>query len=609
MTTPEALDASINDARTMPELFRARVALTPYAIAYKQFDPKRREWIGWTWSQIDDEVQRWRKAFSEERLSIGSRVATIMTHSINYVAVDQAALSLGLAIVPLHPTDNPGNVAYILQDCGASILVIDSPDYWALLAPEVSAFADLKRVVILSSEGTKDHSAGETDTRAVRAFEWTAIASTVSTPRFEISPEALAAIVYTSGTTGRPKGVMLSHKNVVSNVLAVLQRVAPRAEDLFLSFLPISHTFERTAGYYLPIASGSTVAFARSNAHLNEDLRIVSPTVLISVPRIYERVHLHIQEEVAKGNAVRRAIFNLTEHLGWRRFLSAQGDAPFRRPIAERLTWNWLDKLVATKIRAAFGGHLRVAVTGGAPMPKATSKFFLAMGVNILQGYGMTETAPVVSVNGLERNDPATVGEVISGVAVRIGANDELLVKGPNVMQGYWRRPEETLRALEPDGWLHTGDQAEIDNGRLKIKGRLKDIIVTSTGEKISPSDLEQAIAGDMLFEQAMVIGEQRPFIVALAVLNRAEVEREAKALGLVGEMSDIMASDAFQAFVLNRIEQAVAQFPKYAVPRKVWLTFDPWTVGAGLMTPTLKLKRLAIEKNFANEIAHLYAK
>jgi long-chain acyl-CoA synthetase len=176
-------------------------------------------------------------------------------------------------------------------------------------------------------------------------------------------------------------------------------------------------------------------------------------------------------------------------------------------------------------------------------------------------------------------------------------------------MLGYWRKPEETRRVLEPDGWLHTGDQAQIDCGRLKIKGRIKDIIVTSTGEKISPADLEQAITQDLLFEQAMVIGERHPFIVALAVLNSEEVEREAKALGLAGEMRDMLASDEFRAFALKRIERAVAHFPDYATPRKVWLTVDPWTVGAGLMTPTLKLKRLAIERAFAEEIADLYAK
>jgi long-chain acyl-CoA synthetase len=304
-----------------------------------------------------------------------------------------------------------------------------------------------------------------------------------------------------------------------------------------------------------------------------------------------------------------QALFGLTERLGWRRFLTTQTDARIRLPLVSRLAWLVLDKLVAGRIRAEFGGRLRVAVAGGAPMPEAASRCFLAMGVNVLQGYGMTETSPVVSVNRLEHNDPSTVGEIVPGVEVRIGADDELLVKGPSVMLGYWRRPEDTRRVLEPGRWLHTGDQAELVHGRLKIKARLKDIIVTSTGEKISPSDLEQAITDDLLFKQAMVVGEQRPFIAALAVLSRTELDREIKSLGLHGEINHILSSDALRALALERIARAAAQFPKYATPRKVWLTLEPWTISGGLMTPTLKLKRQAIEKAFADEIAGLYAK
>jgi long-chain acyl-CoA synthetase len=555
MNIGQPLDPSIAAARTLPALFRARVALSPDALAYRQHDPVAGAWTNWTWRQIDDEVERWRNALAKEQLPNGARVATVMKSSVDYVCVDQAALSLGLAIVPMHATDNPGNLAYILSDSGASALVLDNPEYWARLAPEVADLSDLRRIVIVSKDERADHQSIEADARAVHASAWLTAAAASGARDATVLPESLAAIVYTSGTTGRPKGVMLSHDNVSSNVLGVLQCVAPSGEDVFLSFLPLSHTFERTAGYYLPIAAGATVAFARSIALLSEDLRIIRPTILISVPRIYERAYVRIQETVAKSGALGQALFGLTERLGWRRFLAVQTGAPAQWSFAVRLVWPLLNRLVAAKVRAEFGGRLRVAVVGGAPMPEAASRCFLAMGVNLLEGYGMTETSPVVTVNRLERNDPATVGETLGGVEVRIGANDELLVKGPNVMLGYWRKPEETRRVLEPDGWLHTGDQAQIDSGRLKIKGRIKDIIVTSTGEKISPADLEQAITQDLLFEQATVIGERHPFIVALAVLNSEEVEREAKALGLAGEMRDTLASDEFRAFALKRIE------------------------------------------------------
>jgi long-chain acyl-CoA synthetase len=600
---------SIAAARTLPELFRARVALSPDAIAYQQYDPASGDWTDRTWREIGDQVDGWRRALGEERLPIGSRIATLMASGVDYVCVDQAALSLGLAIVPMHATDNPGNLAYIIEDSGASALVIDKPEYWARLAPEVATLSSLRRVVVVSDDEAVNDVSIEADKRAVRASRWLQSADARQNPEAVVSPELLAAIVYTSGTTGRPKGVMLSHRNIVSNVVAVLQCVAPTPDDIFLSFLPLSHTFERTAGYYLPIASGSTVAYARSNALLTEDLRRIRPTVLISVPRIYERAYLQIQETLARKGVPARKLFDLTQRFGWRRFLAAQAGASRRLSILNRLAWPVLNRIVAAQIRAQFGGRLRVAIAGGAATPEAVSRCFLAMGVNILQGYGMTETSPVVSVNRPDRNDPTTVGEAIAGVEVRIGDNDELLVKGPNVMLGYWRRPEETRRVLEPDGWLHSGDQATIKDGRLIVKGRIKDIIVTSTGEKISPGDLEQAIAGDPLFEQAMVVGERRPFVAAIAVLNRSVVEDKARELGIGGTIEDALASDQMQALALERIRKAVAHLPSHATPRKVWLTVQPWTVGAGLMTPTLKLKRRAIETAFEAEIASLYAK
>ena len=599
----------IANAQTLPELFRARIALTPDAIAYREHDGGQNRWTDWTWRKTGEETDLWRAALANERLEPGARVATLMANSRAYVCVDQAALSLGLAIVPMHATDNPGNIAYILGDSGAEALVIDSSGYWARLAPEVAGLSTLKRIILMTGSQPSSNGPAGLDRREVQAEQWLTIANRGESRATLVTPEMMAAIVYTSGTTGSPKGVVLSHRNIVSNVQAVMQCVAPGPDDIFLSFLPLSHTFERTAGYYLPIASGSIVAFARSIALLGEDLRQVRPTILVSVPRIYERASLRIQETLAKSGAFGQWLFAMAERIGWHRFLVSQNATAQRVPMLEQLLWPVLDWLVANKIRAEFGGKLRVAITGGAPMPEAVSRRFLAMGINILQGYGMTETAPVVSVNRLERNDPASVGEAIPGVEIRIGDNDELLVRGPNVMAGYWQRPDETRQVLQPDGWLHSGDQARIDGGRITIKGRIKDIIVTSTGEKISPADLETAITGDPLFDQVIVIGEQRPFIAAIAVLNGARLEEKAKALGITGGLAEALVSKAIRALAIARIKRAVAHLPAYATPRKVCLTLEPWTVGAGLMTPTLKLKRQAIQNFFRQQISELYGK
>ena len=593
------------EARDLTALFRARVALTPTGVAYRQFDSETNAWVDWTWAAIDAEVARWRAALAKERFEPGARVATLMVNSVGYVAVDQAALSLGLAIVPLHVTDNPGNLAYILEDCSAAALIVDNPAYWARLAPQLRDHANLKRVVVISE--SSDEIAA--DPRATRASQWLAQAQTEPAPLAALTPETLTAIVYTSGTTGRPKGVMLSHRNVVSTVLAVRQCVDATPQDVFLSFLPLSHTFERTAGYYLPIATGSVVAFCRSVAFLMEDMRATRPTILISVPRIYERAHLAFHERLATQGALARAASDIAQRLGWRRFEAAQAGATHGVTALERIAWNLFDPLVARKVRAAFGGRLRIAVAGGAPMPLAASRFFLAMGIAVHQGYGMTESSPVVSVNRIGRNVPESVGELIPNVEARIGDNDELLVRGPGVMIGYWRRPDDTKATLDAQGWLHTGDQARLDGDRVFIKGRIKDIIVTSTGEKVSPVDIEEAIGAYPLFEQVMAVGERRPFLSVVAVLNPALLAEEARRLGLTGSPQEIIDSEKLRASALTRIKRALAHFPDYATPRKVVLTLEPWTIAAGLMTPTLKLKRLAIEGAFENEIAALYAR
>ena len=403
---------------------------------------------------------------------------------------------------------------------------------------------------------------------------------------------------------------MLTHRNVVSDVKAVLQRIQPTVEDVFLSFLPLSHTFERTAGYYLPMASGACVVYARSVAQLSEDLRNVRPTVLVSVPRIYERVQARLQEVLATS-PLKARLFAWTEAVGWRRFCRQQGlPVPSSSwSMFDGFVWSLLDKLAAQPLLAQFGGRLRVAVSGGAPLSPAVARCFLGVGMPLVQGYGMTETSPVVACNLPTDNDPATVGRALPGVEVRIGENRELQVRGPSVMKGYLNRPEDTAKVLSPEGWLGTGDQAAIEDGRIRILGRIKEIIVTSTGEKVPPGDLELALMGDPLFEQAFVLGEQRPFIAAVVVMNPQVWAQLAQSLQLDPKDPASLQAPAAVKAALARIQQAAASFPHYAVPRRVWLTLDPWTIENTMMTPTLKLKRNNLMTRFAAEIERLYAR
>jgi len=629
------------DCDTLARLFAWRVGATPERTAYRQHDAAAGQWRDWSWSAVGALVQRFVAALATPRGVRGERVATLLPNGLTAVCVDQAALALACVPVPMHALDNPQSVAYILADSGASVLFVEQRAQWDALAALGVALPALRQVIVVqpgapdasgaaptahacglpaagapvqrnpAPTSTPAPSTGPDQAALVTSLDdWLAGAPAAGAvpARAPALPEDLAALVYTSGTTGRPKGVMLTHANVMANVRATLRRVSPHADDCLLSFLPLSHTFERTVGYYLPVAAGCAVAFARSVADLAEDLRTVRPTVLVSVPRIYERVQVKVDAALAAA-PLRRAVFRRAVDVGWRRFRRANGleTAPALRALADALAWPVLDRLAGAALRAQFGGRLRLAVSGGAPLAPAVARTFLALGVPLVQGYGMTETAPVVACNAPGDNDPATVGRVLDGVEVRIGADRELQVRGASVMRGYWQREADTAAAFV-DGWLRTGDQAALENGRVRILGRLKEILVTSTGEKVAPADVEQAIAADPLFEQVALVGEGRPFVACIAVLNRALWAQLAAGLGLAPAAADSLAAPAAVGAALARIRRQTAQFPAPAQPRRVLLTLEPWTLENSLLTPTLKLKRLNLAARFGQAIEALYA-
>ena len=602
---------------TLPQLLAYRVAHTPDAQAYRAFDPTTHDWVHLTWKQAAQRVAQWAQAMVATQLPTAARVAILLPNGLNAMCADQSTLATGCVPVPLHAIDNPGSIAYILADCEASMLIVGQAEHWENIRAIGTEFPALRAVVIVDEDGADSACAASTDGPAVGTLaQWLASAPRAAelpapTPP---GPEDLAALVYTSGTTGKPKGVMLTHRNVVSDVKAVLQRIVPTVDDVFLSFLPLSHTFERTGGYYLPIAAGSCVAYARSVPLLAEDLKTVRPTVLVSVPRIYERVHAKLLEKLSP-TPWKMQLYEAAQNKGWARFCVAQG---LPAPQADEgraagwmaaLPWPLLQALVAKPLLAQFGGRVRVAVSGGAPLSPTIAKCFLGLGLHLVQGYGMTETAPVVSANSPDDNDPACVGRALPGVEVRIGDNRELQVRGPIVMKGYWNRPEDTAKILSADGWLGTGDQAEIINGRIYIRGRIKEIIVTSTGEKVPPGDLELAVLADPALEQAFVVGENRPFIACVAVIKPDEWQRLAADLGLNPQEATSLHHPSVQRAVLARIEKNTASFPRYAVPRAVHLTLEPWTIENTFMTPTLKLKRNNLMLHFAQAIEGMYQK
>ncbi|RFC35877.1 MAG: long-chain acyl-CoA synthetase [Candidatus Nitrotoga sp. SPKER] len=585
-------------AVTLHGLFVERVQCTPDAIAYRYFDTIANTWLSMTWAQTRDQTARWQTALMREGLVAGDRVGIMLRNCPQWVLFDQAALSLGLVVVPLYTEDRQDSVAYIINHAGVKVLLFENAEQWQALRSVCAQLPCIQRMISL------DRIAGHDEARLLCAEEWLPTHAVLIAERVR-ERDALATIMYTSGTTGRPKGVMLSHRNILFDAHAALQTCPISGTDTMLSFLPLSHAFERTVGYYICVMAGVTVAYARSIPLLSEDLQIIRPTILVSVPRIFERVYGAINAKLEEASPLRRKLFALAVNVGWCRFEHEQGRAGWSVSL---LLWPLLKHLVASKVMARLGGRLRLTLCGGAALQPEISRVFIAFGLPILQGYGLTETSPIVCANRLNSNVPSSIGLPLPGVEVRIDKQGALLVKGQNVMLGYWNNAEATRAMIDADGWLNSGDIASIsESGHITITGRLKEIIVLSNGEKISPADMEQAILRDRLFDLVMVYGEGRPYLTVLAVINAAGWAHLAQEFGVRADISESLHDPRVEQQVLQRIADQIKAFPGYAKVRRVLLLTEPWSVDNGLLTPTLKVKRGSVVAHFANEIEQLY--
>lgn len=605
--------SELDGLTTLPELMRRSLEKYSSREALREFDRREGAWESLTYEALGRRIDAWRRAYAAMGLARGDRVAILMPNGVDCVCADQAALACALVPVPLHAIDTPGASAFILIDSQACMLVTNKRSRWAQIRATGVELPDLKTVLVTDpEEAAEDEPAAGGP--AVRSLpEWLAAGESWQgeLPQLPLEDE-LAGIVYTSGTTGRPKGVMLTHRNIVSNVKATLECVSPQVGDVFLSFLPLSHTFERTAGYYLALATGCTVVYNRSILLLAEDLKLVRPTVIISVPRVYERIYARVEKQLEKkSSALARWLFGWAVEAGWRDFCRRNRlpVEPSKRAWLDFLARPLLAERVSRLLKSQFGGRLRIAISGGAALNPKVARLFCGLGLPIIQGYGMTEASPIIAGNCVELNQPDTVGRPFVNVEVRLAEGGEIQLRGPSIMRGYWRRPEDTAAAFTPDGWLRTGDVGEFNrDGLLRIKGRIKEIIVTSTGEKIPPANLESAIEMDPLFAQAFIVGENRPFLSLVAVVEPGEWRALAASLGIDPEDNANLEAPAAKTAALKRAKAAAADFPNYALPRAVILTKTPWTIESGLLTPTLKLKRGPLATRFSAELARLYA-
>ena len=542
--------------------FFAQHLARPQHVLYRHFAGER--WRDVTVGELAAQIARWQAAFLREGYAPGERIAVCVRNGVSWVAIDVAALGLGLVVVPLYVDDNADNAAWCASTAEARLLIVENSRLAAALRNV--ATATLPPLCVLRPDP---------DEPGTRAESFLSVAAGDVDVR-EYADDALATICFTSGTAGRPKGVMLSHGNIIANVRQCQATHMARADDRFLSILPLSHMFERTGGYYLPLSLGAVVVYARGTAQIAEDLASQRPTVMFAVPRIFERFYARIEQALTES-PLNKWMFDACAARG-ARIAAKQGT------LADRLLLPALRALVARPILARMGGHLRFSVVGGAALDPELARTFIGLGLPLLQGYGMTEASPVIAVNREGDDDPESVGPPLPGVEVKLADNGELLARGPNVMRGYWRNEEATRAAIDTEGWLHTGDLAEIRAGKIVIRGRAKDIFVMSNGEKLPPQEVELAILHDSVFEQVMLIGDGRPYVVLLAVTREGD-----------------------EKTLVKRANARLASFPRWARVRHVIATPEAWSVENGLLTPTLKLKRPLLVARFKERIEQAY--
>ena len=530
-------------------------------------------------------------------LGIGrsDRVALMSWNRPEWHLVDFAVQHLGAVLVPLYPTLLAPQAAQILRDSGARAVVVDNEEQLAKIQVVRADCPALERVLLIdgppptgvvSLTGT---AAAVGDAEAQRYLD---------ARRAEATPDDLITIIYTSGTTGEPKGAMLTHDNFAFDAISS-SSVMPWSTggELALAFLPLSHVLERLVDY-IYFYRGVSVAYCNV-PDLAEALRRIRPHLFTAVPRVYEKIHDRVHQEVAHAGGLKHAIF---------RAAAAEAHESVRRG-RRGLRWHLFDRLVYTKIRAAFGNRVRFSISGGAPLPVFIGEFFHGAGVLVLEGYGLTETSPVIAVNSVSRNRLGTVGPVIPEVEVRIAADGEVLTRGRHVMKGYWNKPDATAAVLDRDGFLATGDIGELTaDGFLRITDRKKDLLVTAGGKNIAPQPIENRLKASLLVENAVLFGDRKPFVTALLVPAFEPLLAWAAQRGLpTGDTVALLGHPDVRSLYEGIVEEVNGELARFETIKKFQLLAQPFTMDGGELTPTLKVKRRVIEQRFAALLEEMY--
>jgi long-chain acyl-CoA synthetase len=597
----------VNEPKNLNHLFFSaveRFGSKPAAMRYKADG----EWRDITHQDLARRVKQAALGLRGLGIQSGERVAILSQNRPEWAIVDYACQSIGCADVPVYPTLPAAQAAYILVDSDAKAVFVENREQYDKVIAIRDEIPDVKSIIVFDA-------ADGMDAPGVLSFQEFLQRGGAEEPNYPnyreealaFPPDTLATLIYTSGTTGPPKGVMLTHDNFCSNIVAGLKVVQVFPEDRCLSAAPLSHSFERTVGHYLMLHCGATIHYAESIEQIPANLLETKPTIMIFVPRLYEKLYARVLENATTSGALKRRIFfwarNNAER--WADRVLAKEPVPaglgFKKKIA--------DRLVFSKLRARTGGAIRFFVSGAAPLNPEIAKFFFAAGLPILEGYGLTESSPMISANPLEGVRLGTVGPPIPGVEVTIAPDGEILARGPNIMQGYHKKPEATAEALDADGWLHTGDIGELDEqGYIRITDRKKDLIVTAGGKKVAPQPIENMIKTSRFVANVVMVGDKRKFPALLVVPDLDAVRKWATERNLPVADDTILENADVKAKLEREVMGTLRDLASFEMPKKIAYLPADFSIESGELTPTLKVKRSVVEAHCKDVIEQLYA-
>ena len=559
-----------------------------------------------SYATLAERIKNFCLGLTELGLQKGDRVALLSENRPEWAITDLAILAGGGVTVPMFATSTSAQVEYIVRDSGAKIICVSSERQLQKIKDwDANVPTSLQHIVVFDE--LQDDSV-RTFNQVCELGQQVENGDQVYQQASEaVEPSDLASIIYTSGTTGDPKGAMLTHSNFMSNVQAATGVVTIGTEDVFLSFLPLSHVFERMGGHYLPLSSGATIAYAESPFTIRQNMQEVRPTVMMSVPRVYEAMHERILNSVKEGSPTKQKIFHWSVGVGSK---VSQAIQQKKKPsLGLSMKASIANKLVFEKLKAVTGGRLRFFVSGGAPLSKAIAEFFHAAGILILEGYGLTETSPVICVNRPDQWKFGTVGPAIPGIEVKIAEDGEILSRGPHIMQGYFNKPSDTAEAIDADGWFYTGDIGEIDEeGFLTITDRKKNLLILSNGKNVAPQPIENELKQSPYISEIMLLGDQRRTITALIVPNYDALKEFAEEQQLEAEdIPALLQTQEVQRLIRGEINQYSPDYADFERVRMFTLMEKEFSEESGEMTPTLKLKRSVIMENHKAVIDQMY--